>query len=116
MASWAEQQARILALRTRLRGDPTNLEVARELWYALGSGDHDLRSGPELVDIFRAPILDNGDNAIVLAQAYKDLARCSGEVPRAELFDPELARALRDAQAEREEESLDWLCRFLSDG
>ncbi|MFK8003681.1 MAG: hypothetical protein AB8H86_29225 [Polyangiales bacterium] len=113
LSPWMEHQARIATLQKRAKDEPKNLKFAQELWTALGSGEHDLRSGVHLVPIFRAVILDNPKSAILFARAYEDLARRSGETPRSELFDAPLVQALRDVRSATQDASLDWLCSFL---
>jgi hypothetical protein len=113
ITSWTEHQAQIASLRKRVEDESLNLQWIQELWFALGSGKHDLRSGVELVRIFRPSILTNSKSAVVFAHAYEDLGLRSGELPRGELFDSALVRALQDVRTTTRDESLDWVCSFL---
>ncbi|MFT5355245.1 MAG: hypothetical protein ACI9KE_002461 [Polyangiales bacterium] len=73
ITSWTEHQAQIASLRKRVEDESLNLQLIQELWFALGSGKHDLRSGVELVRIFRPSILTSSKSAVVFAHAYEDL-------------------------------------------
>jgi hypothetical protein len=89
-------QQKLTALKKALDSDPTNVESATRYWFGLGSlGGNDVRSGGFVIEAFRGCALASCAGVIALARAYRELYEKSGEIPRAELFDEELLRALK---------------------
>jgi hypothetical protein len=83
--------------RQALASDPTNLRTAERYWKALGSYEgHDLRSGRDVVQIYRAAALNSREGAVAFAQAYRELFEVSGEPPRVANFDTDLLHGLEN--------------------
>jgi len=90
-------QQRLANLKKILDSDPTNLEGANRYWVELASlGSHDCRSGGFVIEAFRGCALASHAGVVAFARAYRELFEKSGEIPRAELFDEELLRALKN--------------------
>jgi hypothetical protein len=88
-------------LKKILDSDPTNLEGANHYWVELASlGSHDCRSGGFVIEAFRGCALASHAGVVAFARAYRELFEKSGEIPRAELFDEELLRALKTRLAD----------------
>lgn len=112
------QQRKLISLKQDLDADSTNIEAAKRYWLALASfGGQDVRSGKFAIEAFRGCALASHAGVVALARAFRELYEKSGEKPRAELFDPELLRALkaRPTDSSGEDQSIvRWLLTSLS--
>jgi hypothetical protein len=89
-------QIRLANFKKAVDADPASIEAANRYWDALKSfAGQDVRSGGYLIEAYRGCALASHAGVAALARAYEELFKTTGELPRAELFDPELIRALQ---------------------
>ena len=89
-------QTRLASFKKALDADPASIEAANRYWDALKSyAGQDIRSGGYLIEAYRGCALASHAGVVALARSYEELFMTTGEGPRAELFDPELIRALQ---------------------
>jgi hypothetical protein len=110
-------QKQLAELKAALDADPTNVEAAERYWAALGSfAGNDIRSGGFLVETFRGCALASKQGIIAFARAYQELFAKTGEKPKAQLFDENLARTLKarlPELSETERGPVDWILASL---
>ena len=106
-------QQRLANLKKALDSNPTNVEVAKRYWDALGSfGGHDVRSGGFVREAFRGCALDSREGVVAFVRACRELFESTGQKPLPELFDEELLQALGSRVSELSDEDrakLDWI-------
>ena len=89
-------QTKLANFKNALDANPTSVEAANCYWDALKSfAGRDVRSGGYLIEAYRGCAVASHTGVVALARAYKELFETTGDGPRAELFDPELIRALQ---------------------
>jgi hypothetical protein len=111
--SHSDWRNHVTELRSALRAQPDNLDLANRLWALLsGATGFDVRTGPLVIETLRAAALRTDDGMAALVDAFRKLADETGELPRPALFDPPLESRLRiyartaDAAMQRD---LNWI-------
>jgi hypothetical protein len=110
-------QQKLAESKRLLDSDPTDVELAKRYWSALGSvGGNDVRSGGYVIEAFRGCALTSKEGAIAFCRAYQELYAKTGESPQAALFDDKLLTALRTRLLELSKEErgvVEWVLSFM---
>lgn len=116
---YTKWQKEMDAARNQWEREPSDVELCNKYWNSLaGPENYNIQSGIHALEIFRVAAIKSVSGAVALASAFQEMARESGEFPRAELFekDEELFRALKNAVKEQGQnfEVLNWLASELA--
>ena len=106
-----ELREQIAHAETLLDSTPSDVRLAMNLWLLYGRPERNIRSGPQLVKVFRAPAISGIEGQNMLCEAFRNLSYESGEFPRADLFDQQLIQVLQSNR--HRSDAIHWLLTQL---